>query len=601
MTAYPIPNPFSQWNDVTGLPLSSGYIYIGEPSQDPVTHPIAVYQDAGLTIAYLQPLRTTGGFLVGSGTPANAYPSSTPYSISVRNSANVQIYYEAVVHDEIADALAAIMALLPAAAGVILATQSTTYPAGTLGNHYNQEVFVTDAPWNAKCDGATNDTVALNACIAAAPAHAKVIIPASLTIGTISVRRNDITLCMAGVTLKTPAGVDGITLELGNTAAGNAAPAYTNVNVLGYPTIDGNYTNTPAPATDLTGQGFSAVNVSNSVFQFKAQNTHNACALLAINANWNRVDAEVSHGGNTVIFGAHYPNFDFNSSKHNIANIRSSGGYYGVRVLDNSWDNVVDATIENASLQAFVYNNQLVNESHCNTINVTVEGGCADYGMTIGANCRSSPITLSTSGITGTALRTLAQVSADNNPTGNHIKVVSRNSGLGSCIIEANGNTWDINSTLDGRSGIVGASWAVDVLGNDNIIKLQISDSATAHVRGIKFETGALRNQLISYVGGAQTVQPIVDSGTNNRYQLSGSATYDPPSLASGAGATTTVTVSGAKLGMPAFAGFSTDVQGIVLSASVQSADVVAVRFYNETGGTVDLASGTLTAIVQAA
>jgi hypothetical protein len=80
--------------------------------------------------------------------------------------------------------------------------------------------------------------------------------------------------------------------------------------------------------------------------------------------------------------------------------------------------------------------------------------------------------------------------------------------------------------------------------------------------------------------------------------QLSGSATYDPPNLIDGAGATTTVTVTGAALGDYAEASFSLDLQGITLTAWVSAADTVSVRFQNETGGTIDLGSGTLRARV---
>jgi hypothetical protein len=74
-----------------------------------------------------------------------------------------------------------------------------------------------------------------------------------------------------------------------------------------------------------------------------------------------------------------------------------------------------------------------------------------------------------------------------------------------------------------------------------------------------------------------------------------GSATYDPPSLADGAGATTTVTVNGAALGDVATAAFSLDTQGITVTAWVSAANTVSVRFQNESGGVLDLASGTLT------
>lgn len=80
---------------------------------------------------------------------------------------------------------------------------------------------------------------------------------------------------------------------------------------------------------------------------------------------------------------------------------------------------------------------------------------------------------------------------------------------------------------------------------------------------------------------------------------LRGTATFNPASHLDGAGETTTVTVAGAALGDPALATFSLDLQGIMVTAWVSAANTVSVRFQNETGGTIDLASGTLTAIVQ--
>lgn len=79
---------------------------------------------------------------------------------------------------------------------------------------------------------------------------------------------------------------------------------------------------------------------------------------------------------------------------------------------------------------------------------------------------------------------------------------------------------------------------------------------------------------------------------------LQGSATYDPPSLADGAGTTTTVTVPGAVLGDFASAAFSAATSGITITAWVSAANTVSVRFQNESGGVLDIGSGTLTARV---
>jgi len=88
------------------------------------------------------------------------------------------------------------------------------------------------------------------------------------------------------------------------------------------------------------------------------------------------------------------------------------------------------------------------------------------------------------------------------------------------------------------------------------------------------------------------------DEKFRQTYPYENTATYDPPSLADGAGTTTTVTVTGAALGDMAQASFSLATSGITISAWVSAADTVSVRFQNESGGVLDIASGTLKAWV---
>lgn len=96
------------------------------------------------------------------------------------------------------------------------------------------------------------------------------------------------------------------------------------------------------------------------------------------------------------------------------------------------------------------------------------------------------------------------------------------------------------------------------------------------------------RLRIKSSTPGAQ------DDGSVVGFNFIGSAVYDPPNLADGAGATTTVGVAGAVLGDFVIASFSLDLQGITLTSYVSAANVVSVRFQNESGGALDLASGTL-------
>lgn len=100
---------------------------------------------------------------------------------------------------------------------------------------------------------------------------------------------------------------------------------------------------------------------------------------------------------------------------------------------------------------------------------------------------------------------------------------------------------------------------------------------------------------------GLATLQIEAINGSDRRTNMTdafGSATFDPSDLADGAGETTTVTVTGAALGDYASASFSLNLQGIILSAWVSAANTVSVRFQNETGGSINLGSGTLRARV---
>lgn len=75
-------------------------------------------------------------------------------------------------------------------------------------------------------------------------------------------------------------------------------------------------------------------------------------------------------------------------------------------------------------------------------------------------------------------------------------------------------------------------------------------------------------------------------------------ATWDPPSIANGASASTTITVADAALGDSVVASFSLDLAGLGLFAYVSAANIVTVVLVNATGGAVDLASGTVSIAV---
>lgn len=131
------------------------------------------------------------------------------------------------------------------------------------------------------------------------------------------------------------------------------------------------------------------------------------------------------------------------------------------------------------------------------------------------------------------------------------------------------------------------------------------SISVPAMVVGPLYVVGNVCSKIINYdtanaAAGSIVIGPnTINNTTPIGQTLYGSAVYDPANLVDGAGATTTVTVTNAALGdMVNGVSFSLDLQGITLTAWVSAANTVSVRFQNESGGALDLASGTLRASV---
>lgn len=69
---------------------------------------------------------------------------------------------------------------------------------------------------------------------------------------------------------------------------------------------------------------------------------------------------------------------------------------------------------------------------------------------------------------------------------------------------------------------------------------------------------------------------------------------WNPGSILDGDEVAQEVTVAGARLGDFALCSFSIDVADLQLRADVTAADTVTVVLSNSTGGTIDLAAGTL-------
>lgn len=141
-------------------------------------------------------------------------------------------------------------------------------------------------------------------------------------------------------------------------------------------------------------------------------------------------------------------------------------------------------------------------------------------------------------------------------------------------------DTWNPGSILAGNMEAVEITVAGAVLGDLVIASFSLD----------------LQDLILSAaVTAADTVTAVL---FNPMVWLTGSDTWDPGSIADGDEEAKEITVTGAALGDIAIASFSLDVADLVLDANVTAADTVTAVLANNTGGAVDLASGTILARV---
>ena len=173
---------------------------------------------------------------------------------------------------------------------------------------------------------------------------------------------------------------------------------------------------------------------------------------------------------------------------------------------------------------------------------------------------------------------------------GNTVQGVTSNAANGIYIkdaIEAFVNSNRIRDIINGY-GIT-----VDNLTEGVISNNRITDISSYNVRCLNTSTST----LVSHNDADDTTNLFLTGVSQRRNSwniFTGSTTYDPPSLVDGAGTTTTISVTGVAVGDFARASFSLDTQGITITAWVSAVNTVSIRFQNESGSTLDIASGTL-------
>ncbi|WP_323141276.1 hypothetical protein [Massilia phyllosphaerae] len=141
----PVEQPFKIYTNLDGKPLDNGYVYFGQPNQNPQTAPITVYWDAAGTIPAAQPLRTQNGYIMRAGTPANVYLDGA-YSMLILDSRRRQVSFARNSAEfSLAGAVKSFIASLAAAAGAALIGFSLNASAAvpdTLDNILSETVSV---------------------------------------------------------------------------------------------------------------------------------------------------------------------------------------------------------------------------------------------------------------------------------------------------------------------------------------------------------------------------------------------------------------------------------------------------------------------------
>jgi hypothetical protein len=152
-------------------------------------------------------------------------------------------------------------------------------------------------------------------------------------------------------------------------------------------------------------------------------------------------------------------------------------------------------------------------------------------------------------------------------------------------------NHWNIINSLGNCIAAMQLEMGTDPAGTDTDIKtfLQSEHEVTGLHSGVdKINATTLQ------IGGTSVTATAAEMNTVCDGVLTSSFTYDPGSLADGAGETKVVTVTGAALGDLVLVGVGVDIVDMTVTGYVQAANTVEVRLQNESAaGPVDLASST--------
>ncbi len=162
-----IVSPFQQFFDTSGAPLANGQIYIGTANLDAQSNPIPVYWDEALTIPALQPIRTLNGYPARNGTPARIFCNADNFSMTVKTNTGRTVWS---VQDATSVNIPSISGPDGSSLVGFVANEAGADPR-TVESRLREVLYLRD--FGAVGDGVTNDTIAIDAFIAAVLATGK--------------------------------------------------------------------------------------------------------------------------------------------------------------------------------------------------------------------------------------------------------------------------------------------------------------------------------------------------------------------------------------------------------------------------------------------
>lgn len=137
--------------------------------------------------------------------------------------------------------------------------------------------------------------------------------------------------------------------------------------------------------------------------------------------------------------------------------------------------------------------------------------------------------------------------------------------------------------------------WDESSLGISQAINLNSTDTTDNQIFGnqLKDSCASNANSLANNDSSNITLNNILDDGALGDV-LTGSTTWDPASIATGSQATTTISITGAEFGDFVTVSTSINPTNLIIHGHVSAADTVKIVYANMTGGSIDLASHTV-------